>query len=64
MNLASKLGEDVAGAGEILLTAAAHEALPPGHYRCTPRTCPIGGTEIECLSLRGGPLSSGEVEQD
>jgi adenylate cyclase len=47
MNLASKLGEDVAGAGEILLTAAAHQALPPGHYRCTERTCPIGDMEIE-----------------
>jgi adenylate cyclase len=48
MNLASKLGEDVAGPGEVLLTAAAAEALPPGRYRCSPRTCAIGGTEVEC----------------
>jgi class 3 adenylate cyclase len=47
MNLASKLGEDVAQGGEILLTAAAHRALPPDHYRCTARTCPIGDLEIE-----------------
>jgi adenylate cyclase len=47
MNLASKLGEDVAGPGEILLTAAAHRALPPGDYRCTERTCVIGDLEIE-----------------
>ncbi|NEQ44777.1 MAG: adenylate/guanylate cyclase domain-containing protein [Leptolyngbya sp. SIOISBB] len=31
MNLASKLGEDLAADNEILLTAAAHEALPATH---------------------------------
>ena len=36
MNLASKLGEDLACKDEILLTPAAYQALPPDHYRCTP----------------------------
>lgn len=49
MNLASKLGEDIAVQNEILLTAAAYEALPSGHYRCSPRDCPIGGMEIEAF---------------
>jgi hypothetical protein len=30
MNLASKLGEDIAGGGEVLLTEAAHARLPVG----------------------------------
>jgi len=38
VNLASKLGEDLAISSEILLTAAAYEALPSGYYECTPIT--------------------------
>ena len=38
VNLASKLGEDLAISSEILMTAAAYEALPPGQYECTPIT--------------------------
>jgi adenylate cyclase len=47
MNLASKLGEDIAERGEILLTAAAHQALPPGRYRCSMRAWSVSGTEID-----------------
>ncbi|HEX8202762.1 MAG TPA: adenylate/guanylate cyclase domain-containing protein [Isosphaeraceae bacterium] len=46
VNLAAKLGEDVARAGEILLTAAAYRALPPGHYRCAERAA-AGDPAIE-----------------
>src|SRR3954468_17777246 len=47
MNLASKLGEDCAGPMEILLTAAAHAALPPDRYDCAPKIFAIGGMEVE-----------------
>ena len=36
VNLASKLGEDLAESMEILMTRAAHEALPPQKYHCLP----------------------------
>ena len=47
VNLASKLGEDVAQADEILLTAAAAEALTErdGFAR---RTIHVGGLEVAC----------------
>lgn len=38
VNLASKLGEDLAISSEILLTASAYEALPAGYYEFTPMT--------------------------
>ena len=46
MNCACKLGEDIAGPGEILLTGAAHAALPAGRYGCTE-----GRHEISGLAL-------------
>lgn len=46
MNLASKLGEDVASGMEILLSGAAQAALPEGHYECTADGCSISGTEV------------------
>lgn len=49
MNLASKLGEDLAGKNDILLTASAHEALPAGHYVFTPVRFSVGGMEIDCF---------------
>ena len=64
MNLASKLGEDIAGPGEILLTTAAAEALPPGHYRCTPRTGAVGGTEIESARFEDVLYPHDQVAQD
>ena len=36
VNIACKLGEDLAGKGEILLTQLAYEALPPDRYVCSP----------------------------
>ena len=47
MNLACKLGEDLAGTNEILLTRAAHDALPDGTYKCAPTSFAIAGVELE-----------------
>lgn len=46
MNCACKLGEDIAGPGEILLTEAAHAALPAARYACS-----TGQHEISGLAL-------------
>lgn len=50
MNLASKLGEDLAGPSEIFLTSAAHAALPKKRYACTERTFEL--THFNILSHR------------
>jgi adenylate cyclase len=50
MNIASKLGEDLAGPSEILLTAAAHAALPKNRYVCSRRTYKL--THFDILSFR------------
>jgi adenylate cyclase len=51
MNLASKLGEDLAVASEILLTEAACAALPPDRYICTPRRYEASGLSIDCFHV-------------
>jgi adenylate cyclase len=53
MNVASKLGEDIATGSEILLSAAAFDALPPGRYRCSPLCCPISGMHVEYHRFEG-----------
>jgi adenylate cyclase len=53
MNLACKLGEDLAGPGEILLTPAAHAALPPGRYLASPASYRVSGVEIACFRFDG-----------
>lgn len=47
MNLASKLGEDVAGPAEILLTAAAGERVSADVAALEPGRCAIGGLSLE-----------------
>ncbi|MEK6303647.1 MAG: adenylate/guanylate cyclase domain-containing protein [Acidobacteriota bacterium] len=47
MNLASKLGEDLAGKSDILLTASAYEALPAGRYLFAPVRFLIGEMEVD-----------------
>ena len=47
MNLACKLGEDIAVKGQILLTPAAYNALPPGRYEFTVQETTIGGREVQ-----------------
>lgn len=48
MNLACKLGEDLAAKMEILLTNAAFEALPPNRYVLTPDAFTISGLDLHC----------------
>jgi adenylate cyclase len=59
VNLASKLGEDIAGASEILMTSDAHAALPPGKYRFDPASHPISGMELDYLIFRAKLTSDG-----
>jgi class 3 adenylate cyclase len=53
MNLASRLGEDLAAGAEILLTPAAFEALPPGEYVTKPVRYEHRGEEVECHRFVG-----------
>jgi adenylate cyclase len=48
VNIACKLGEDLAGKGEILLTQGAYAALPPDRYVCSPVTFLISEMRIDC----------------
>ncbi|MGP1682118.1 MAG: adenylate/guanylate cyclase domain-containing protein [Giesbergeria sp.] len=52
MNFACKLGEDIAAAGEILLTPAAVAKLPPGNYLFGEITPEIGGAAQSAFSLQ------------
>lgn len=54
MNLASKLGEDVAEPGQILLTEAAAEALEPGRFELLPRERHLGDHTIRYRALLHG----------
>ena len=56
MNLASRLGEDLATGAEILLTPAAAEALPPGEYVTEPRQYDHRGEEVACRRFVGRPV--------
>jgi adenylate cyclase len=48
MNLACKLGEDLAEKNEILLTPAAFAALPARRYVCSPVSFSISNLQINC----------------
>ena len=48
VNIACKLGEDLAGKSEILLTQSAYAALPPDRYVCSPATFLISEMSIDC----------------
>ncbi len=48
MNLACKLGEDIATRGEILLTTAAYNNLPEGRYVCAPASFCVSELQINC----------------
>ena len=70
MNLASKLGEDLAGKSEILLTASAYEALAPDRFVFTPLTFSIREMEIPCyryersLFNKSGGVTAGTIKAD
>lgn len=67
VNIACKLGEDLAGKSEILLTQSAYGALPPDSYVCSPATFLISGMRIDCyryersLFLRNAALSEADA---
>jgi class 3 adenylate cyclase len=52
MNIASKLGEDVAGRGEILLSAAARERLDDAALALEPLTIELSGLSLQAFKLR------------
>jgi adenylate cyclase len=51
MNLASKLGEDLAESMEILLTESAQAAVAPDRYKFNPLYFTISGMELNCYRL-------------
>ena len=51
MNLASKLGEDLADKMQIILTPEAHTALPPERYACTRQRFVINDVEFDGYSF-------------
>ncbi|MCI0485870.1 MAG: adenylate/guanylate cyclase domain-containing protein [Blastocatellia bacterium] len=51
MNLASKLGEDLAEKREILITPAAYQSLPANRYACKPVRFSISGLELKAYSF-------------
>jgi adenylate cyclase len=53
VNLASKLGEDVADADEILLTSAANETLADPGYDVQERRIAVGDLDLVCYRLVG-----------
>ena len=53
MNLASKLGEDVAECGEILLTPAAHDAVEHARDDLEERTVTVSGLELTAYRVAG-----------
>jgi class 3 adenylate cyclase len=59
MNLASKLGEDLAGKGEILLTESAYNTLAEDLYLCKPLSFQISGMELGCYRIDGSLKPAG-----
>jgi class 3 adenylate cyclase len=53
MNLASKLGEDLACRQELLITSSAYEEVPEGFYKFSPVSYSISGMEIDCYRYEG-----------
>ena len=51
MNLAFKLGEDLAAAHEVLLTRAAHDTLPDGGWRFEPLSFDVAGVHLSAYRL-------------
>ncbi|MDQ3586491.1 MAG: adenylate/guanylate cyclase domain-containing protein [Acidobacteriota bacterium] len=53
VNLASKLGEDIGGMADILLTAAAHERLQAADVACREEVISISGIELPYFVVEG-----------
>ncbi|HEY6073198.1 MAG TPA: adenylate/guanylate cyclase domain-containing protein [Anaerolineales bacterium] len=53
VNRASKLGEDLAGAGDILVTQTAYQTLPPGcDIQSEPLNLSVSGLNLDILSIK------------
>ena len=52
MNVACKLGEDLAERGDVLLTTSAYEALPAGSVNATRRTVSISGMSLDYFQVQ------------
>jgi class 3 adenylate cyclase len=55
VNLASKLGEDLAQPDEILLTASARQRLPARSHRCEALKISVAGLHLHAFKLRSDP---------
>jgi class 3 adenylate cyclase len=60
VNSASKLGEDIAAASEILLTPAAHAGLPPDKYRFDPDHLVMSGVDFQFHRFRAKLNADGQ----
>jgi class 3 adenylate cyclase len=56
VNLASKLGEDLAQRGEILLTEAAHERVKKGVHEYEPLQLSISGLQLAAYRVKKGTV--------
>lgn len=54
VNLASKLGEDIATLGEVLLTPSAHQQIADGDIECERRTVSISGIDLDYYAVAQG----------
>ncbi|MEK6322775.1 MAG: adenylate/guanylate cyclase domain-containing protein [Acidobacteriota bacterium] len=61
VNIACKLGEDLACKSEILLTPSAYNALPSGRYICAPVTFEISELRIDCYRYERSVFPRGTV---
>lgn len=52
VNRASKLGEDVASGGEILITKSAYDRLAPGSVQAEPFELSISGLKFDALAIK------------
>ena len=63
VNLASKLGEDVAGPGEILLTPAAAARVPKLRHRLRRRRQRLSGLDVAYFALLAAPVTSASPDR-
>jgi adenylate cyclase len=63
VNIACKLGEDLACKSEILLTSSAYNALPSGRYICVPATFEISEMSVECYRYERSVFPREESER-
>lgn len=67
VNIACKLGEDIASTNEILMTRSAYSALPPDRYICSPATFQISNMSVDyyryerSLFVKTGALSEADA---